>query len=188
MTDPRLTRALAAIDTANAADPTLEDGRPAALLYGERMSAELAHLFPEAGPALQIAARGQHIERWLLPRSAYPEGREGYLTWRRDQGRRHSERVMGIMAEAGFPLEDQEAVARMLRKEGLKRDPLVQSLEDVICFVFLRFYFRDFATKHPPEELNRIVEKTARKMSPTGRARVLAEFALPEALAAAFRD
>jgi hypothetical protein len=96
--------------------------------------------------------------------------------------------VMGIMAEAGFPIEDQEAVARMLRKEGLKRDPLVQSLEDVICFVFLRFYFHDFAAKHPPKELQRIVEKTARKMSPTGRARVLAEFALPEVFAAAFRD
>ena len=46
MTD-RLARALALIDVANAADPAQEDGRPAALLYGERMSAELDRLFPD---------------------------------------------------------------------------------------------------------------------------------------------
>ena len=40
MSTARLTQVLTAIDTANAADPNLEDGRPAALLYGERMSEE----------------------------------------------------------------------------------------------------------------------------------------------------
>ena len=38
-----LLAALAAIDAANAADPNSEpDGRPAALVYGQRMSEELA--------------------------------------------------------------------------------------------------------------------------------------------------
>ncbi len=182
-----LTRALAAIDAANAADPALEDGQPAALLYGERMSAELARLFPAAPEPLQIAARGQHVERWLLPRSAYPEGREGYLTWRRDQGRRHAERVAGIMADAGYGPDDIAAAGRMLRKEGIKRDADVQALEDVICFVFLRWYFQPFAAARDGEELLRIVEKTACKMSPEARTRALTEFALPESFAAAFR-
>jgi len=35
---------LDAIDAANANDPNQDDGRPAALLYGERMSAELDRL------------------------------------------------------------------------------------------------------------------------------------------------
>lgn len=182
-----LERAFAAIDAANAADTTLEDGQPAALLYGERMTAELDRLFPDASDPLKIAARGQHVERWLLPRKDYPEGRVGYLEWRREQGRRHAARVAGIMRDAGY---DDAAIARaerMLRKEGIKRDPEVQALEDVICFVFLRFYFAPFAPTRPPGELLEIVEKTARKMSPEGRVRALAEFALPEPFAAAFR-
>lgn len=186
MTTP-LARALRAIDAANSADPTIEESQPAALLYGQRMSAELARLVPDASEPLQIAARGQHIERWLLPRAAYPEGREGYLEWRREQGRRHAARVAGIMAEAGY---DAEAIAQaqaMLRKEGIKRDAEVQALEDVICFTFLRHYFAPFAEGQDPDRLLKIVQKTARKMSAEGRARALAEFDLPEPFASAFR-
>lgn len=182
-----LQSAFAAIDAANAADPNVEDGQPAALLYGQRMTQELARLFPGASDVLQIACRGQHVERWQVPRSDYAEGREGYLTWRRDLGRRHGLRLAGIMADAGYPAPDQDRVQVLLRKEGIKRDAEVQALEDVICFTFLRHYFAPFAAKHPADDVQRIVEKTARKMSDAGRARVLTEFALPPALAAAFR-
>ncbi len=179
--------ALAAVDAANAADPNAEGGRPAALLYGERMCAELDRLFPASSDVLRIAARGQHVERWLLPRADYPEGKAGYLDWRREQARRHAARVAGIMADAGYGAADQDRAGVLLRKEGIKRDAEVQALEDVICFVFLRWYFAPFAAKHPTEEVQRIVEKTARKMSDEGRIRVLAEFDLPPALAAVFR-
>ncbi|MFZ5709135.1 MAG: DUF4202 domain-containing protein [Pseudomonadota bacterium] len=184
---PDLAKALAAIDAANAADPTAEDGRPAALLYGERMSSELDRLFPSASEPLKIAARGQHIERWLLPRSAYPEGKPGYLEWRREQGRRHAARIAAIMRDAGYGPEDIAAAERMLRKEGLKRDPEVQALEDVICFVFLTWYFAPFAGAHSDLDIADIVAKTARKMSPEGRARALAEFELPDMLSTHFR-
>lgn len=181
MTD-RLSRALELIDAANAADPKGE-----ALVYGQRMSAELARLFPGASEVLQVAARGQHVERWLLPRSDYPDGKEGYHAWRREQGRRHGLRVAGIMEAAGFPADDCERVGVLLRKEGIKRDPEVQALEDVICFVFLKWYFAPFAAERGPESTLEIVEKTARKMSAEGRARVLEEFDLPDPLAGAFR-
>ena len=65
--------------------------RPEALLYGQRMSSELARLIPDASEPLQIAARGQHVERWKLKRADYPEGRAGYLTWRRDQALHHAD-------------------------------------------------------------------------------------------------
>ncbi len=91
------------------------------------------------------------------------------------------------MADAGYDAESIEETEKMLRKEGIKRNELVQSLEDVICFVFLKWYFAPFAAKHAEDKVQRIVEKTARKMSEAGRVRVLQEFELPETLAAAFR-
>lgn len=183
----RLVTAIAAIDAANAADPSFEEGHPAALLYGQRMSAELDRLFPEAGEVLRIAARGQHIERWLLPRTDFPAGKEGYLAWRREQGRRHAARVAGIMADAGYDAAACDRAGTLLRKEGIKRDAEVQALEDVICFVFLRWYFRPFAAGRSEADLVDIVRKTARKMSAEGRARALQEFPLPEPFAAAVR-
>ena len=184
----RLDLAFAAIDAANAADPTIENGQPAALLYGLRMTAEVPHLFPDASDILQIAARGQHIERWLLPRTDYPDGLPGYLDWRREQARRHADRVGQIMLDAGYPQTDADRVGVLLRKEGIKRDADVQALEDVICFAFLRYYFADFAVDKDPEHLLKIVEKTARKMSAIGRAKALKEFGLPEPFAALFCD
>lgn len=182
MTD-RLSRALAAIDVANAPGPAQAD-----LLYGQRMSAELAGLYPAASEALQIACRGQHIERWHLPRGDYPEGREGYLTWRRDQARRHAARVGEIMQAAGYGPDEIAAAGRMLRKEGIKRDPEVQALEDVACFTFLRWYAGDFLATQDEGAIDRIVERTARKMSAMARARALEVFALPEAIARHFRE
>ena len=183
----RLDLAFAAIDAANAADPTIENGQPAALLYGLRMTAEVPHLFPDASDVLQIAARGQHIERWLLPRTDYPEGLPGYLDWRREQARRHAARVGKIMLDAGYPKADADRVGVLLRKEGIKRDADVQALEDLICFAFLRYYFADFTIGKDPDHLLKIVEKTARKMSAMGRAKALAEFQLPDPFAVYFR-
>lgn len=184
----RLQAVLHAIDAANAKDPKAEDGHPAAQLYGERMSLEVDRLFPEASENLQIAARGQHIERWALARANFPSGRTGYLTWRRDLAAHHANRVGELMQAHGYSADEAAETGRMLRKEGIKRDPQVQALEDVICFVFLKWYFAPFAAKHTPDKIERIVVKTARKMSADGRARVLREFDLPAPLAAAFNE
>lgn len=184
----RLEQVLNAIDAANAKDPRMEEGQPEALLYGHRMSEECARLFPDAPETLQLAARGQHVERWILKRADFPEGRAGYLTWRKDLAAHHAKTVSGFMADAGYDDEDRSEVEKMLRKEGIKRNELVQSLEDVICFVFLKWYFAPFSAKHPDEKVQRIVEKTARKMSNQARERALEEFDLPAELAAAFAN
>lgn len=189
MPAPPLDLAFAAIDRANAADPDRDpEGRPQALLYGQRMTAEQQALYPEASEPLRIACRGQHIERWLLPRDAYPMDRGGYLAWRSEQGRRHAARVAAIMGETGYDAPAIEAATRMLTKQGIKRDPEVQALEDVACFTFIRWYMGPFADGRDPQSMLHIVERTARKMSAMARSRALAEFAIPEPFATAFRD
>ena len=184
----RLQTAFDAIDKANSVDPTLTtDGQPEALLYGRRMSAEQEALYPAASEPLRIACRGQHVERWLLPRKDFPMDRPGYLAWRTEQGRRHAARIAGIMREAGYADDDIQHAEKMLTKQGIKRDGDVQALEDAACFTFIRWYLGPFAEGRDADELQRIVEKTARKMSETARARALTEFAIPEPFAAAFR-
>ena len=86
MASTRLRAALDSIDAANSRDPkrvAFEGAdHPAEAVYGWRMARVLTQLYPEASEPLQIAARGQHIERWTHPRGAFPEGRESYLRWR----------------------------------------------------------------------------------------------------------
>lgn len=183
----RLQTAFDAIDQANAADPNHTDGQPDALLYGQRMTAEQQALYPDASEPLQIACRGQHIERWTLPRDAYPMDRPGYLAWRTEQGRRHAARVAGIMRDAGYEAEAIAHVEKMLTKQGIKRDADVQAMEDVVCFTFIRWYLGPFAEGRDAQELQRIVEKTARKMSEPARMIALTEFDIPEPFASAFR-
>ncbi len=188
MTGDKFTEVLKRIDAANAVDPVAAmDGaasHPAALLYGWRMSAELVRFCAQASEQLRIAVRGQHIERWKLARTSYPEGREGYLAWRQDQGRYHAGRVTGLMRDVGYAQDDCDRVARIIRKQGIKRDPEVQVLEDVACLVFLRWYCAGFADGRDPEQVYRIVAKTARKMSAEGRA-FAARLDLPAELAPA---
>ena len=184
----RLETAFAAIDQANAADPNLTDGEPNELLYGQRMTAEQDMLYPGAADPLRIACRGQHIERWTLPRHDFAMDRPGYLAWRTEQCRRHAARVAEIMRAAGYDDHDIQHAEKMLMKQGIKRDEDVQALEDVACFTFIRWYMGPFSQTRDPDEMLRIVEKTARKMSATARARALTEFAIPEPFAAFFRD
>jgi Domain of unknown function (DUF4202) len=174
----RLQCALGAIDAANARDPTLETGEPAEFVYGRRMSEALAAFASGASEPLQIAVRGQHLERWLSPRRDYPDGKAGYIAWRNAAKQRHAERVAEIMAACGY---DESAIARvgaLVRKERLRSDAEAQTLEDIACLVFLRFYAANFAAKHPEAKVIDILVKTQRKMSARARAAAL-DFALP---------
>lgn len=168
---------LSRIDQANAADPNQEDGQgtpqPKELLYGQRMSAWLERLRPDADDLLKIAARGQHIQRWEVPRDSYPMTREGYLKWRTFLYGFHGEKVGGIMAEAGYPEADIARVKAILSKRGLKTDPDVQAVEDAACLVFLEHHFLAFAAGQDVDKLVNIVRKTWGKMSEAARAHAL---------------
>lgn len=165
----RLERAFRRFDEANAQDPNTElvNGQPVPkeLIYGQRMSARLATFAPDAPEAVKLAARAQHIRRWEVPRNTYPEGRAGYLKWRTDLYKRHGDIAAAIMKDVGYDDETIERVRTLLRKRGLKTDPDVQLMEDVICLVFLEHYFHDFAEKHDEEKLIAIVQKTWKKMT-----------------------
>src|ERR1700687_5271328 len=82
----RFATALQRLDEANSRDHNLlkTDGkpRPRELLYAEWLTGWVLRLCPEASEALRLAARCQHLCRWLVPRESYPMGRSGYLQWR----------------------------------------------------------------------------------------------------------
>jgi hypothetical protein len=180
----RLADVIAAIDAANARDPhTVEaDGRrePAELLYGRRMSETLARIAPAASEPLRIAVRGQHIERWTSPRKAYPDGRVGYLRWRKDLQEFHARRLGEIMAAAGYGADTIARVGVLIRKERLKLDPEVQTLEDVACLVFLAHYLGEFMAKTDEDKLPGILAKTWNKMSARGHEHALRLALAPE--------
>ena len=187
MNDARLERVLALIDAANAKDPNIDvsEGarQPRELVYGRRMSAWLDQLSPGPSALLQIAARGQHIRRWEVPRDSYPATREGYLKWRSYLYGFHGEHVAALMVQAGYEDAAVQRVKTIIQKRGVKTDPEVQAIEDVACLVFLEHYFENFAVTQDTDKLIAIVQKTWKKMSDRGHELALTlPLPLPEPL------
>src|SRR5689334_16492169 len=91
----RFEEAVRRFAAANAADPNRirTDGeiRPREVVDAERLVRWVMRMAPEASQALRLAAHCQHLERWKIPRSSYPEGRTGYLLWRKELGRFHAD-------------------------------------------------------------------------------------------------
>ncbi|MCP1673064.1 hypothetical protein J2T57_000156 [Natronocella acetinitrilica] len=174
----RFDQALQALDALHAADPKeVAAGAqtlPLELWHAQRMSAWLERIRPDASETLRLAVRGQHLQRWRVPRSDYPAGRQGYLSWRRDQGQRAGETTAALMRDAGYDPTDAERAAALIRKEGLGTDADTQSLEDCACLVFLENYFADFSRRVDHAHMVRILRKTWRKMSPQAHELALA--------------
>ncbi len=167
-------RALAAIDAAHAEDPDRDAaGQPKELAYAQRMSAWLDRLAPQASEALRLAVRCQHLRRWAIPRARYPEGKVGYLKWRKEESLAHAELAGEILAHAGYGMDTVQRVRSLVKKERIKRDPEAQTLEDVTCLVFLEHELAPFAAKHPDDKVIDILRKTWPKMSPQGQREAL---------------
>ena len=163
-------RARESIDAAHSADPQrAPDGRPAELVYAERMEAWVSRAAPDAPPLLRLAARCQHLERWAVPRTSYPEGKVGYFAWRKSLYHRQAERTREILLAAGVSDGEAAEAALWVAKSGLKTNPGTQALEDAACLVFLENEIGAFAARHagyPREKFIDILRKTWRKMSP----------------------
>ncbi len=167
-------RALAAIDAVHAEDPDKDGaGMAKELAYAERMSARLEKLAPQASEALRLAVRCQHLRRWSIARSAYPEGKVGYLRWRREEALAHAALAGEILARAGYDADTVQRVQSLIRKERVKRDAEAQLVEDTACLVFLEFEFAPFAAKHDEAKIVDILRKTWAKMSPQAREQAL---------------
>lgn len=184
-------RARERIDAAHAADPArAADGRAAELVYADRVEAWVVKLTPSASPILRLAARCQHLERWLTPRATFPEGKVGYLNWRRSLYTQQAERARELMLAAGISAEEAAEAAMWISKSGLKTNPGTQVLEDAAVLVFLENEIAGFASQHaeyPREKFVDILKKTWRKLSPAGQHAALS-LDLPPAIAALVRD
>jgi hypothetical protein len=143
------------------------------LLYSQRMTKKLLQFEPTASEALQIAARAQHICRWKIARNEYPMDRVGYLKWRETLKKMHADLTSEILEKVGYDSEFIERVAFLINKKLIKKDEGSQTIEDVICLVFMEFYFEEFAAKHPDEKVIDILQKTWTKMSDKGHAAAL---------------
>ncbi|WNJ17841.1 DUF4202 domain-containing protein [Pontibacter sp. G13] len=168
-------QAIQAFDQANAQDPNSVRWQgtdwPKELLYAHRMSECLESFEPDATEALRLAVRCQHIRRWEIPRSSYPDGKKGYYAWRNELKRFHGEAAAEILTSVGYDDEMVAKVQKLLNKEQLKKNPDTQTLEDVICLVFLQYYLGEFAEQHADEKVVDILRKTWRKMSLKGQER-----------------
>lgn len=167
----RYTVAAAAIDRANALDPNLVRVRgqelPLALAHGQYAAEWVTRLHPDADELLLLAARAHHLRRWELPRSEYPEGKAGYLRWKRDQRQRHATDVASLLTPMGFTDDEVAQVQAWVRRDQLATDAGSQAVEDAACLVFIETQLADVATKLDRDHLIDVIRKTAKKMSPS---------------------
>jgi hypothetical protein len=176
--DDRRSRAIAAFRALNAEDPnTVPDAgaqRPRELVDSERLAAWVERLEPRPSEALALASHCQHLCRWQLPRSEFPEGRIGYLTWRKALARLHADRAAEVLRGAGYDEALIADVRAINLKQGLHTNADTQTIEDALCLAFLEFELEEFAQKHDEAKVIDIIQKTWGKMSERGHARALA--------------
>ena len=169
----RFDRAVAAIDAANADDPQRIDvrgeERPKELAHAEMVTEWVRRLRPHASEELLLAARAHHVRRWEIPRDSYPNGRSGYLRWRRALHDLHAQVAGGALTAVGYEPAVTARVQAIIRKRGLGKDAEVQALEDALCLVFLETQFDALADRLDVEKMDDVVRKTLVKMSDAGK-------------------
>ena len=126
--ESRFSQTIAAFDARNSQDPnqTLVNGvvTPKELVYAQRMTKMLQRYAPQASEAMQLAARCQHIERWTLPRDAYPMTKPGYHQWRRKLKQYHAQVAREIMQQAEYDTDTMDRVAALVSKDA-PVDPVI---------------------------------------------------------------
>lgn len=164
MNPERFQAAISRFDAANARDP-----RGRELPYAKRLSAWVERLCPAASEELRLAARAQHLCRWMIPRESYPQDRAGYLKWREDLKKFHATQAGTILQELGFPIDMIVEVQDLIRKRNFPRDPQSRVLEDALCLVFFEEQFEETTDKTGDEKMIEILRKAWRKMTPAAQ-------------------
>ncbi len=173
----RFETALRRFDAENARDPNVEIAEgaphPRELLYTKRLTAWVMKLQPDASDALQLAARCQHLCRWLIPRHTYEMTRAGYLRWRTELKVFHAQTAGGILREVGYPEAFITHVQALNLKKNFPGDPDSRVLEDALCLVFLEFQLAELAAKTADDKVINALRKSWHKMTPAAHTHAL---------------
>ncbi|MCI0744408.1 MAG: DUF4202 domain-containing protein [Verrucomicrobia subdivision 3 bacterium] len=178
MTDPeRFQRAIARFDEENAHDPNQEivkgEARPRELVYAERLTDWVLKLNPNASEELRLAARCQHICRWMIPRDKYERTKAGYLRWRNELKKFHAEKAGEMLREVGYPEPMIARVQALNLKKDFPQDRDSRTLEDALCLVFLEHQFAELAVKTTDDQMINALRKSWAKMTEAARAEAL---------------
>ena len=173
----RFEAAVGRFDEENARDPNTEaaEGRtwPRELLYARRLTSWVRRLCPDASEELQLAARCQHLCRWMIPRSSYEMTKAGYLRWRNDLKKFHARKAAEILRAAGYPEESILRVSDLNLKKNFPNDPDSRVLEDALCLVFLEHQLAPLASRTTDDQMINALQKSWRKMTPAAREHAL---------------
>lgn len=171
-------RAWNRIDAMNREDPRRVEHAGSSMAYEERhailVSSWVRRLDPGASDALLVAARGQHVRRWSIPRDSYPRDRPGYLRWREELKRMHAATLASILEEEGADAPLVARVRDLVMKRDIKGDPETQVLEDALCLAFLESELAGLRASTEPGKFAGILRKTWAKMSDRGHREALA--------------
>jgi len=136
--------------------------------------------------ALRLAAQAQQLERHVVHRSSYAEGREGQREWRAAVKQWQRQRVMDLLTEAGLPNDLATRVGRLVAKEcSADEDPDAQTLQDASCLVFLGNELRQYDNRDTDDgKLADVIQQTWRLMSAPAKAKAAALEYSPRTLGA----
>jgi hypothetical protein len=173
--DPqRFEAALRRFDEENSRDPNREEvgaaTHPRELIYAQWLTDWLLKLCPSASEELRLAARCQHLCRWMVPRNSYPMTRAGYLRWREDLKKFHAQKAGDILREVAYPEDVIVRVQNLNLKKNFPQDPESRVLEDALCLVFLERQFAALAAKTVEAKMITALQKAWKKMTPAAHA------------------
>jgi len=173
----RFDAAIRRFDEENARDPNAETingaPQPQEWIYARWLTDWVLKLRPGASEALRLAARCQHLCRWMIPRDSHPMTRAGYLQWREALKRFHAQKAAEILREVGYPEDTIRRVQELNLKRNFPHDAEGRVLEDALCLVFLEHQLTDLANKTSDDKVINALQKSWQKMTPTAQAAAL---------------
>lgn len=169
--------AIQKLSEAHLLDPNLQTWNeavfPAEWLYIQRITNRLESFCLAASEGLKLAAHCQHLYRWEVERNTFPEGRIGYYKWRNYLSEYQAMKAREILLEAGYDTDMAEQVKAIVKKENIQSNAEAQTLEDVVCLVFMEFYLDEFIRDKSELNMTTIIRKTWDKMSEKGHEEAL---------------
>jgi hypothetical protein len=173
----RFEAALRRFDEENRRDPNTDlvagVSHPRELIFARRLADWVLKLCPDASEELRLAARCQHLCRWMIPRHSHPMTRAGYLQWRERLRKFHAQKAGEILREAGYPEAVIQRVQALNLKKNLSQDPECRALEDALCLLFLEHQFADLAGRTSEDKMIGILQKSWKKMTPAAQAEAM---------------